>query len=187
MPELLYLPPGKTVRIRPDLSEYPIRIEMPRDRRLAIIILAFVCIWGAIGTVGTFSIPAVLTASTSGLWKLLPYMLALASSIAVLYFGWLAMRLYVSNDTILLYDDHLVLTTYTLFHKMHKTMRFDEFLGVRSREVSSGEGESARTYQLIELVHRDEKHTLPVYLQKSSHPPKDLLLDYARRFKLPGM
>ena len=180
MNDLLYLPSKRTVRIRPDLHDNPMRAELPRDRRAARIILALVSIWGAVGTVGLFHGLANLT-TTIGLGFMSALVLAWAITAVAILFGVLAMRVYVSNDAIILNDKDVQLTTYSMFGKRRWRAPYSEFRGLRLSQTKAGSGAKAITYQLIELAHPDEDKTLPIYLAKSSHPPRQFLQELADR------
>jgi hypothetical protein len=181
----LYISSGKTVRIRPDFSEHPVKIPLPRDRRLAVIVLAFVCIWGAIGTIGTFGIPAVLAQNTQGIVRLWPYMLALVMTITVLYFGWTAMRLYVSNDTITIDNGQVCFTRVELFSKSSWCEPIAAYQGVRNREISTKVNNKAVTYQVVEIIHPANGKTLPVFIDKGASLPAHILSDLATSLGLP--
>lgn len=177
MSSLLYIPSKKTVRIRPDFSQKPITIELPRDRRFATFVLAIVCFWGAIGTVGTFGIPAVLTALTPGLLKLLPFALAFISTGSVLYFGWMAMRLYVSNDTITIDQDEACLMRIQLFSKTRCCEPVSAYTGLQSRSLSTQVNNKAVTYQIVEMVHQEAEKTLPIFIDKGTSLPIHIVQD----------
>ncbi len=184
MSKLLHIPSGKTVAIRPDLFEHPLRIELPRNRRPAWITLALLSLWGAFGTVGLFFGLARLS-TQSGPWFWLPLALAMIATLIAIYIGVLAMRLYVSNDTILLFEDHAKITSYSLFGKTAWTAQLDEYDHVRCRQITSDANANQKPYQLIELVHHNEDMTLPLYLEKTPHPLPHIAEKFADRFKLP--
>jgi hypothetical protein len=183
MNDLLYIPSGRTVTVRPDMSENPVRIELPRNKRPAWIALALVSVWGAVGVVGQFHGLARLSTNT-GLTLMAILTIATISTYIVIHIGVLAMRSYVTNDTILLFDDHVEFTAWSLFGKTKWSAPLSEYQGVQTRELPAGDPSNDKPYQIIELVHPDKNRTLPLYLEKSRHPSTGVFDKLADRFGL---
>ena len=183
MNNLLYIPPNRTVSVRPDISENPMRIELPRNKRPSFITLALVSIWGAVGVVGLFHGLARLSANTD-VTLMSSLSIAFISTYIATHIGVLAMRSHVTNDTILLFDDHVEFTAWSLFRKTKWSAPLSEYQGVRTRELPASDQSNDKPYQLIELAHPDKNRTLPLYLEKSRHPSTGIFDKLADRFGL---
>ncbi len=184
MTELLHIPARRNVRILPDFSHTPVRISLPRNRRPATIVLALVSIWGAAGIVGLFQLLAwQYTIAALSLSAILT--IAFVVTLVSIWIGFLAMRSYVTNDEILLFKDHVDLSTYTLFGKRNRSAELSEFRGLHTREIKKTGKDSNKPYQLIELVHPSPEKSLPLYLVRRTHPPQTVLEELAQRYALP--
>ena len=185
MDDLLYLPARKTVHVLPDLTQNPVRIELPRNRKPARTVLALLSIWGAVGTVALFHGLAKWSQQmNNGL--LISWVITLLVTLVAIWIGVLAMRQYVSPDTIVLHDDHLDLTRWSLWHKHEEHLALADFSHLAARSQQSGEGERRHLYQIIELVHKDGQTRLPLYIEKTPHPPQQWLQALSERLHVPA-
>ncbi len=179
MNHLLYIPPGKTLRIRPDFSDNPVVIRLPRDRRLAMVLLVLVCLWGAIGTVGTFGIFAALTREAGGFARLWPPALALVVTGCILLIGWKALRLYVSENIIVINDGRVCLKRRSLWSTQDWCEPLSGYKGLAGRTLKTKKNARGLPYQIVELVHRQKEKTLPVFVDQGSSIPSYLMDDIA--------
>lgn len=174
---------GDLVPIRPDFGASPVVIRLPVDRRLAVFVLALVCLWGAVGTIAGFRLLAPMTERTRDFEMLLPFLLALLVSGAIMTVGWRALRLYVGEQQMEIHGDFIRCRRPGLLADLRWREPLAAYSGVRLVTIAT-EAED-RPWRLVELVHDRRDRTVPLYLERSRQPLTRLATDLAERLGKP--
>ena len=130
MTPILELTPSRKIRIWPDYSILPIEIELPRRRRVAVFLMAVICIIAS----GLFMLymmltPMVLTQSN------LAFLISFAVTLAVLLLGWRAMRQYVIRDKLTISREGVEVIFRGIVCDSRLHWPLDACKGLRRREV----------------------------------------------------
>ncbi len=188
MSRLLFIPHGKTIRICAELSRLPARIELPRRRAAAVWLLVFASSW-------SFGVPMLIfyamtedITAREGLSKLVPFLIAFAITMTVLYLAWAALRHYASNDRITFYHDKVEVLEHHLFTKRAWSAPYSTFSGLGLREQNAPVRDGKRHhYYIIELIHPDGEKTIPLFAGAAPHENQVInrMQDYSHRLGIP--
>ncbi len=81
----------------------------------------------------------------------------------------------------------VAVTEARLFGDRHWTASYKDFKEVHMRRRKAKSGRTQTIYQIIELKHRDDKKTLPLFVHKTNVAPKERWKSYAELFGLPAV
>ncbi len=84
-----------------------------------------------------------------------------------------------SGDQMTFNEKFVEVTEQGPFRSINWRADYREFLGLRHREKRSSEAADTIPFQIIELIHKDETKTLPLYAVRERTKPIDHLNHYA--------
>jgi hypothetical protein len=94
------------------------------------------------------------------------------------------------ETTLTLSPDEVRVTNKTIFGRQSWREPISSYQGVSLRESQLGDRgvgtiRTTRRFQIIELVHEDDRKTVALFVDESSRPPRDVQRAFAERFRLP--
>ncbi len=145
------------IPVVPSLNNFPETISLPRDRRLAHVVLVISGIWMMFGGFSAIWMPLV--------WPEIDFALMVTITVVItfsaIFIGIAALRRYASQDEVTIDDEGIALKQYNWFGITRKEYRWSDIATVRQEEAERG-------YHVLVLeVSGDEP--IPVYIARDEY------------------
>lgn len=149
MTPILELTAARRIRIRPDIDKLPIVLELPRQRKAAMALMAVVCILAS----ASFGLYGWLAPGITGGGDVV-ILVGLLITLAVLLLGWRGMRQYVLRDTQTISREGVTVLFRGLLRDSTLHWPLSACKGLRRRELQLTGRDGAKVrYTLIEITH----------------------------------